>query len=435
MVEIKLQLWDLAGESRMEFLLQNFVKGASGIVVVFDLSNKESFYTNDLEEMIKLFKENSDAEFILVGNKNDLKTPEQSEINPEDIQNLQDKFEISEFIATSAKTGKNIENLFEILVDLIISKKIEKSEIDLSSDSPLNLKICVIGVTGVGKTSIILRYTGSRFTTDYKATIGANITRKDIQYEPKIKLKKEEKKKFKEAPEETFEEELEIEDKTTIVRTLRKEKKKIERKATVFYKKRMNPMKLNKMIVFLSTKEIYEQMKIETETIARAATGKTIEVEEQESIVRVEPFFPGCVCVPSIGYLDAKKDYDSVNFLISPLEVGDILEARVDIFYKDNLIDSIPTPVKVVETTYAKISTAITVFVPIFGLLFDNSLSILFQSNFPFYGTLGGLEGILTIFMGISFIISTLLYLVKKPKDAKPAESKSIPEMILSVED
>ncbi len=209
--------------------------------------------------------------------------------------------------------------------------------------------------------------------------------------------------------------------------------KKLIRKATVFYKKRMNPMKLNKMTVFLSTSEIFEELKLEFEKIARAATGKALEIEEDESIVRIEPSFPGCVCVPTVGYLDAKKEYDHLNFIVSPLSTGEIPEAKVNIYYKDKLIDTIATPAKVVNTNIAKISAVVTLIIPLIGTIFDEFFSQLFGDILPFYSSIGGLEGILTILTTFMLIISGISYYLRKPKDAKPAESKSLSEIVSSI--
>ena len=88
--------------------------------------------------------------------------------------------------------------------------------------------------------------------------------------------------------------------------------------------------------------------------------------------------------MPSFGYLDAKKEYDHLDFVISPLSVGEINDAKVNIYYKDELIDSIPTPIKIVNTTIAKISAVITIIIPILGKLFDEIFSNALKDIFPF---------------------------------------------------
>ncbi len=40
---LKLQIWDTAGQERFRAITQNFYKGAKGIILVFDLTDKETF--------------------------------------------------------------------------------------------------------------------------------------------------------------------------------------------------------------------------------------------------------------------------------------------------------------------------------------------------------------------------------------------------------
>lgn len=44
------------------------------------------------------------------------------------------------------------------------------------------LKICMVGATGVGKTSLVSRFARSIFTDKYRTTIGVTIERRDIRH-------------------------------------------------------------------------------------------------------------------------------------------------------------------------------------------------------------------------------------------------------------
>ncbi|TXT67672.1 MAG: membrane protein of unknown function [Promethearchaeota archaeon] len=516
MVDVKLSIWDPPGDQY--FTLTIFYKGANGVLLVFDLANKESFYSDKFREIIEFVRDQTSAPIILVGNKLDLVGLNESSIREEDIKNLQETYNISQFILTSAKTGVNVDAAFNTLVDTIMKEK------DMQDTSELTLKICLAGLSSVGKTSITNRYIGQSFQADYKKTVGVDLFSKTIEYgqpaegkgapgapsppvsdttEPpkpagppgkppttpkpaqeiasetheevqlKKKIKVDRRKKRHETNKEKVRDRLSDEemleksiedmpmdaDEMGEVDELAKDRgkreltpapggaasmipeksedaelvKKIERKATVFYKERMNPMKLNKMAVIISTKELYEALKIEKEKVIRAATDKTYEIEEEKPILYVEPIIPGCICVPTSGKLDATKEYDHETFLITPLEVGEIPEARVDIFYKDRLIDSIPTPITIVKTTMVKITSFIALLFPIISLLFEESLDSLFQVVIPFYASIGGLEGIIAILTGAFALISAMFYYFKRPKDASPAESKSLPSVVNAV--
>jgi hypothetical protein len=202
---------------------------------------------------------------------------------------------------------------------------------------------------------------------------------------------------------------------------------KLLRKTTVFYRERMNPETLNKLAVVLSTEKIYEKLKIKIEEVARAATDKTLEIDKDVPIVEVIPEFPGCVCVPSIQRINAEKEYDVASFLITPLQTGEIPDAKVRLYHKGKLIETISTPTKVVKTTAAKITAGAAVVVPLlsqFPLLstpIDNFFSGILSE--ALYTSLGNLDGIVLILTGLIAIVSGIFYLFKRPKDAKPVET------------
>lgn len=49
--KVKLQIWDTAGQERYRVLTQSFYKGASGIVLVYSVGDRNSF--NDIEIWMK----------------------------------------------------------------------------------------------------------------------------------------------------------------------------------------------------------------------------------------------------------------------------------------------------------------------------------------------------------------------------------------------
>jgi small GTP-binding protein len=71
-VEIKLQIWDTAGQERFRSITENFYKGAHGIILAFDLTDKESFST--IRNWLKNIYEKAGSNVIvcLLGNKLDL---------------------------------------------------------------------------------------------------------------------------------------------------------------------------------------------------------------------------------------------------------------------------------------------------------------------------------------------------------------------------
>lgn len=110
--KIQLLIWDIAGQPQFHLIREKFYEGASGAIFVFDVTNRPAFFQikNWIEECFKHVSGNIPC--ILVGNKVDLK--ERAIIKPQAL-NLSEKYGFK-YIETSAKTGKNIKNLFNLLV-------------------------------------------------------------------------------------------------------------------------------------------------------------------------------------------------------------------------------------------------------------------------------------------------------------------------------
>ena len=69
---IKLQIWDTAGQERFKTITSSYYKGAHGIIVTYDITDRESF-TAVQTWMGEVEKHASDnISRILVGNKCDL---------------------------------------------------------------------------------------------------------------------------------------------------------------------------------------------------------------------------------------------------------------------------------------------------------------------------------------------------------------------------
>ncbi len=122
--DIALQLWDFGGQNRFRFLLKKYVKGASGALLLFDLSNPVSIESAD--DWIKLVRmHNANLPIILVGTKYDL-------VNPKAIDDNLSNFLVAEYnfiadVKTSSKTGRNIEGVFDLLIrDLLAKAKINQ---------------------------------------------------------------------------------------------------------------------------------------------------------------------------------------------------------------------------------------------------------------------------------------------------------------------
>eukprot|EP01083_Nonionella_stella_P038319 104270_1 len=118
---IKLQVWDTAGQERS--LYYSCYRGAHGILLVYDIANRESF------EHIKKWNGEIDkcasdqVSRILVGNKCDLlDTHSNGEfVSIQEAKNMCQSLNIEDTIQTSAKNGNRVDDAFESITRMIMS--------------------------------------------------------------------------------------------------------------------------------------------------------------------------------------------------------------------------------------------------------------------------------------------------------------------------
>ena len=115
--EIILQIWDTAGQESYRGLTQLFYRNAAGIIIVYDITRKNTF-----EEIknywLKQVKENAskEAKIAIVGNKNDLFT--KGEVDEEECRAFAEKIGAM-FQLTSALNSNGVDKLFEDLADAL----------------------------------------------------------------------------------------------------------------------------------------------------------------------------------------------------------------------------------------------------------------------------------------------------------------------------
>ncbi len=139
--KVKFVIWDLAGQPRFHEIRRSFYRGCQGALVVFDLTNKNSF--DNLGHWINEVWKNSPKgpiPFVIVGNKADLRQMGISsiannlveEITTNISQETHKKFGFgTKSVITSAKTGENIREAFRLLAIQIIahSRYFEKTRV------------------------------------------------------------------------------------------------------------------------------------------------------------------------------------------------------------------------------------------------------------------------------------------------------------------
>ena len=118
---VKLQIWDTAGQERFRNIVSSYYKGAQGIMMVYDITDLESF--RYLDSWLKEIEKNASKNVykILVGNKNDLEKNRKVTFEKgKEFANLHGM----KFFETSAKENRNVEEAFkEMTKDIINSLK------------------------------------------------------------------------------------------------------------------------------------------------------------------------------------------------------------------------------------------------------------------------------------------------------------------------
>jgi len=105
---VKLQIWDTAGQERFRTITSAYYRGADGIIMVYDVTNKDSFdhVSGWLTEVNRYANEGTCK--LLVGNKSDM---EEKAVTSLQAQEYADSLGIP-FLETSAKNAQNVEEAF-----------------------------------------------------------------------------------------------------------------------------------------------------------------------------------------------------------------------------------------------------------------------------------------------------------------------------------
>jgi len=120
---VTLRIWDFAGEERFRVLLPSFAKGADGGIFMFDITRYSSM--KDIDDWLSIFEyfgsgSQNKIPIIMVGGKIDLEN--KRSIDKEEAIQLSEKFNLHGYFECSAKTGENVEKIFEYLAKKMVQK-------------------------------------------------------------------------------------------------------------------------------------------------------------------------------------------------------------------------------------------------------------------------------------------------------------------------
>jgi len=114
--QVKLQIWDTGGQEKTGSVSSSFFRGANGVIIVYDITNRESFQSVNkwLTEADRYAGDKTIK--CLIGNKSDLSA--QRKVSESDAFSLAEQLNLW-FIETSALNSTNVEEAFMKMAKLM----------------------------------------------------------------------------------------------------------------------------------------------------------------------------------------------------------------------------------------------------------------------------------------------------------------------------
>ena len=134
--KIKMQIWDTAGQERFKNIIASYYRGAHGILLLYDVTDKDSFknLSNWLIEIEKNASKN--VLKVLIGNKCDLEEKRVISINQG--KEFADTYGLK-YIETSAKKNLNVTEAFETLGRELMAASAEKKIIKQKQNKKISV--------------------------------------------------------------------------------------------------------------------------------------------------------------------------------------------------------------------------------------------------------------------------------------------------------
>ena len=134
-VQVKLKIWDTAGQERFRNITNQYYKGADGIILVYDVTDRTSF--EKIREWMNQIKQNTTEDeigLVLLGNKCDA---DLRDVYENDGIELGKELGI-QYFESSAMNNINISESFNYLAKQILSKKKIDTPTKVSNNKNLN---------------------------------------------------------------------------------------------------------------------------------------------------------------------------------------------------------------------------------------------------------------------------------------------------------
>lgn len=112
-LQVKLMIWDFGGEERFRFMFPNYICGAMGGVLMYDITNYSSL-SHAIDWLSVINQSENAIPIVLIGGKSDLEIIR--EISYDEGLDVANNMNMHAFYECSSKTGENVEKIFHSLV-------------------------------------------------------------------------------------------------------------------------------------------------------------------------------------------------------------------------------------------------------------------------------------------------------------------------------
>jgi len=135
--QVKLQIWDTAGQESFRSITRSYYRGAAGALLVYDITRRETF--NHLTSWLDDARQHSNSNMVimLIGNKCDLE--DRRAVQYEEGQQFAQENGLI-FMETSAKTAQNVDEAF-ISTAQNIYGKIQEGVLDVSNEGKYGIRL------------------------------------------------------------------------------------------------------------------------------------------------------------------------------------------------------------------------------------------------------------------------------------------------------
>jgi len=124
---IKFEIWDTAGQERYKSLAPMYYRGASSAIIVYDITNSDSFQKAKgwVKELQRQGNTTANIVIALCGNKSDLES--KRKVQTSEAQSFAEENDLL-FMETSAKSSQNVKELFFDIGKRLPKEKQEESD-------------------------------------------------------------------------------------------------------------------------------------------------------------------------------------------------------------------------------------------------------------------------------------------------------------------